>query len=211
MALSHQEVSMNGIRKLGMVCLAYVLVMGAGLRAGEDEHAADHAALRSLRDKLATAINHQDMNALSSCFAKTFTFTTLDQRVATRPEQVKAIYNELFQGPGAIISSLKSEPQADELTRFLDDHTGIAEGSSKETYVLKSGKSIDLTVRWTATVVKEADGWKVAAAHVGMNPLDNPLLTATNAFWKKVCLGSILGGLLLGVILGRFSRRTRTA
>jgi len=185
--------------------------MGAGLRAGEDERAADHAALRSLRDKVATAINQQDMNALSSCFAKTFTFTTLDQRVATRPEQVKAIYNELFQGPGAIIASLKTAPQADELTRFLDDHTGIAEGSSNETYVLKSGKSIDLTVRWTATVVKEADGWKVAAAHVGLDPLNNPLMAAANAFWKKICLGGILGGLLLGVILGRFTRRPRTA
>lgn len=202
---------MNGIRRLGPACLAFTLFVGTGLRASETDHAADHAALRSLKDKVATAINQQDMKALSSCFAKTFTFTTLDQKVATSPEQVQAQFEELFRGPGALITSLKTVPEADRLTRFLDNHTGIVEGSSRETYVLKGGKSIDLTVRWTATVVKEADGWKVAAAHVGLDPLENPLLAGANAFWKKVCLGGLLAGLLVGVMLGRYSRRPRTA
>ena len=202
---------MYGARRLGMACLAFALMMSVGLRAQEGEHAADHAALRSLRDKVATAINQQDMATLTSCFAKTFSFTLLNQQVATKPEQVQGIFNELFRGPSAIISSIKTEPQADGLTRFLDDHTGIAEGSSHETYVLKGGKAVNLTVRWSATVVKEDGIWKVATAHVGLNPLENPLLGAINSFWKKACLGGILAAVLLGVVLGRMSRRPRAA
>ena len=200
---------MNGVRRLAMACLA--LMLAVGLRAQEADRGADHAALRTLRDKVAMAVNQQDMNALNACFAKTFSFTLLNQRVATQPQQVQALFDELFRGPGALLVSVKTEPQADGLTRFLDDHTGIAEGSSRETYVLKGGKSVHLTVRWSATVVKEDGAWKVATAHVGLDPLDNPLLDAANSFWKKVCLGSLVLGLLLGALLGRVSRRPRTA
>ena len=44
--------------------------------AGADVHEADHVALRALRDKVAAAIDKQDIKGLASCFAKDFAFTT---------------------------------------------------------------------------------------------------------------------------------------
>jgi ketosteroid isomerase-like protein len=198
------------VRKLVVACLVGLLMAGTGLRADEDRQA-DHAALRELKTKVATAINQQDMKTLTSCFAKTFTFTTANQKTATTPEQVQALFDDLYRGPHAIIESLKTDPQADGPTRFIDTNTGIVQGSSQETYVLKGGKTVNVAVRWTATVVKEPDGWKVATAHVGLDPLENPILTAANAFWKKLCIGVALGGLLVGWLVGRSACCRRSA
>jgi len=75
-----------GIRKLGTACLACALSGGIALGAGEEERAADHAALRALREKVTAALNTQDVPALTSFLARKFTMTTVDQSTATRPE-----------------------------------------------------------------------------------------------------------------------------
>ena len=69
----------------GLACLALALGMGLGLRA-QDDRTADHAALRALRDTVTAAINKQDVQTLSGCLAKSFTFTTVNQRRAVKPE-----------------------------------------------------------------------------------------------------------------------------
>ena len=66
-----------------------------------------------------------------------------------------------------------------------------------------------MTVRWTATVIKEGDAWKVAAVHVGVDPLDNPILSGAVSLWKKVSIGALLGGLALGFVLARLTNRKK--
>jgi uncharacterized protein (TIGR02246 family) len=189
-------------------CVAALIVfVSAGMCAAQDPHAADHEALRALRNKVATAIDQQDAKTLATCLAKDFSFTTVNQKVATKPEQIQGIFDEFFKGPTSIIASLKTNPEADGLTRFLDDHTGIATGTSKDTYVLKSGKTVVLNERWSATVVKEGGEWKVASAHVGVDLLDNPLLAAAAGFWKLTALVALVGGLLVGFLAGRRTAR----
>lgn len=186
---------------------AAFLFASPALVGQEADRAADHEALRALKTRVAEAVSRQDTQALATCMAKSYTFTTINQRRVTTPEQMQAVFHEFFQGPAGFLVSHTTRPEADELTRFLDERTGIATGVSKETYVLKGGKSVDLTVRWTATVVKEGDAWKVAAAHVGVDPLDNPMLAGATGFWKTVALGAGLGGLILGFLAAFLLRR----
>ncbi len=195
--------------------LALILALGCASLvafAADDPREADHMALRALRDKVTTAINTQDLKALSSCFAKEFAFTTVTQAILTNEAQVQAFFNRMFRSDGALVTAMKTEPTADILTRFIDANTGICYGSTKDTYTMKSGKTVEMNLRWSATVVKENGEWKVALAHVGTDFLNNPVTEGLTAFAKKVGIGAGLGGLLLGFLLCRiFSRRKPAA
>jgi ketosteroid isomerase-like protein len=179
--------------------------------AAADGHEADHVALRALRDKAATAINKQDIKALASCFAKDFAFTAVNQTVLTNEAQMQDFFDRMFKSSDALVASLKTEPTADILTRFVDANTGVCYGSSKDTYTLKSGEVVEMDVRWSAAVVKENGEWKVALAHVGADFLNNPVLDGAKALVKKVGVGAGVGGLLAGGILGFMMGRCKKA
>ena len=199
---------------IGTVLTAAILLWaGASLEAfaADGDREADHAALRALRDRVATAINKQDLKTLASCFAKEFAFTAVTQTVLTNETQVQEFFDRMFRSSTALVSSLKTEPEADIPTRFLDANTGVCYGTSKDTYTMKSGQVVEMKVRWSATVVKEGGEWKVALAHVGADFLDNPVLEGVKGFAKKLGLGACVGGLLVGLVAGWLMGRGKRA
>jgi ketosteroid isomerase-like protein len=198
---------------IGLLLLAFAIqiVPLADAQPADDNHQADHVALRALRERVVTALGNQDMKTLTSCFATNFAFTTVTQDVLTNETQVQEFFDRMFHGDGALITSLKTEPKADILTRFLSDNVGVCYGTSKDTYTMKSGEVVEMNVRWSATVVKENGEWKVSIAHVGTDFLNNPVLDRVTSFWKKaVCAtgsaGIVMGG-IIGWILGRRGRK----
>jgi len=199
------------IRRLSLV-LALLLCAGSNSRAlaAEENREADHAALRALRDKVVQAIDNQDIKTLASCFAKEFAFTAVNQTVVTNETQMQELFDRMFRGNDALVTTLKTEPKADILTRFVDTNTGICYGSSKDTYTMKSGKVVEMNVRWSATVVKENGEWKVAIAHVGTDFLNNPVLEGVEEFTKMIGFGAGVGGLLVGLVIGRMLGRAKT-
>lgn len=192
------------------ICIVMAITVGRAKAAGADREP-DHVALRALRDKVVAAIDNQDIKSLSSCFAKEFAFTPVTQTLITNSAQMNEFYDRMFHSKDAIVTSVKTEPKADILTRFTDENTGICYGTSKETYAMKAGDIVSMNVRWTATVVKENGEWKVAAAHVGTDFLDNPVLARVASFWKKAALAGSCGGLLLGVLVGGLVLRRKPA
>ena len=146
---------------------------------------------------------------LATCCAREFVFTAIDQTLVTSEAQFNALFDRMFRTKDAPIASLKTEPEAAILTRFIDQNTGICYGTSKDTYTMKDGHAVTINAHWTATVVKENGEWKVAAAHVGTNFLDNPVLTHVISFWQKLAIGVGVIVLLVGVGLGRmlFARK----
>jgi uncharacterized protein (TIGR02246 family) len=150
----------------------------------------DHQALRQLRANVMTAVSNQDIKVLATYFAKDFVFVSADQTVITNREGLTAYYARLFTAATAPIAKIQTAIDADILTRFTDPNTGYCYGSSLTTYNLKSGRMMRMKERWTATVVREAGEWRIAAAHVGVDFLDNPYLrTRTLSIWQKMGIG----------------------
>ena len=191
--------------------LTLILCVGGHLTAiaADDNREADHVALRALRDKVSQAINKQDLKTLTSCFAKEFAFTAVNQTVLTNETQMQEFFDRMFHAGDALVTSMKTEPKADIPTRFIDTNTGVCYGSSKDTYTMKSGKVVEMNVRWSATVVKENGEWKVAIAHIGTDFLNNPVLDGVEKFTKMVGLGVGVGCLLLGFVIGRMLGRAK--
>ncbi len=197
-------------RQFGLT-LALCLCLAGSVRAfaADENHEADHVALRALRDKVATAIDSQDIRTLASCFAKDFAFIAVNQTVVTNEAQMQDFFDRMFRSSDALVTSLKTEPKADILTRFADANAGVCYGTSKDTYTMKSGKVVEMNVRWSATVVKENGEWKVAIAHVGTDFLDNPVLDGAKQFAKTVGVGAGVGGLVAGFLIGRMLGRAK--
>ncbi len=192
---------------IGVVVIIFSICLTSNAQTAELGSKADHDALRALKEKAVTAINSRDINALSSCMAKEFIFTAVDQTPLKSITEIDEYYKKNFDGPAAIVVSMKCEPVAEILTRFTDNNTGICYGSNKEFYKLKSGSEVTMNTRWTAVVVRENGEWKVAALHSGINFMDNPLLNKVAKAGYTFLVVGLIAGIIIGILFMIIFRR----
>jgi len=161
--------------------------------AADEKRAADHEALRALREKAAKAINVGDMKELRACLAKDFTFIASDQSVLTSGAELVTYWDGMFKNEKSPVVSVATKITAEILTKFTGPDTGYCRGTSRDVYTLRNKRKIALRNTWSTLLVKEEGAWKIGAAHVGINFLDNPVLAAKKMSW--------FGRLLVGVNL----------
>jgi len=167
-----------------IICIAANLSYAAGTAPDVE---ADHQALRVLKQNVVDALNGQDIDKLLTYFSKPFAFTTVTQEVLTSEDAVKDFYHRMLVSEDSPIKTYKVEPEADILTYFLSDKVGYCYGTSKDSYTLRrNDRTIEMTSRWTAVVVKENDQWKISVVHLGVDFTDNPILEANSmSMWQK--------------------------
>lgn len=170
---------------------------------GEDSA---HNELRKLRDDLIAAVNASDIDAMVRQMAPDVVITWQDGEVCRGPAEVKAFYERMAAKSKKTFQGYKIPPTADALTTlYADGKTGVVYGHSAGRYFLL-GKEIELTNRWTATVVKIDGQWKLAGYHVSMNVLDNPLLNSTKKIGLIAAGMSLVIGGAIGWVLAKRSR-----
>ncbi len=168
---------------MGGLCLAM-----QGMAADPD-CSSDHNALRALRDKVEISLNTGNMEDLRTCLAKDFTFITSDQTVLTNMTGMIAYWNSMFKDKKSPVTAMTSKFTADILTAFPSPGVGYCRGTSKDVYTLRNGRRIAMQNTWSAMLVKEKDDWKIRAAHIAVNVLDNPILAASKMSWfGKLCV-----------------------
>lgn len=183
------------------------------LRAGDeppgDKEDPAHEELRDLRKQLVEAVNKNDIDALLKLLDENVVVTWLDGRVSRGHKEVRAYIEEMLQGPNRKVERYESHPEVAELTHlYADGKVGVAYGSSTEKFVLTGGHELVVPTRWSATLVKKDGKWLIANFHGSTSMFDNPILGATvqrTAMWVGIIAG--VGGLIVGLILGRLIRR----
>src|SRR5664279_5734370 len=191
-------------KSLFIACLFLTLPLYA---AEEADHEI-HQELRGILTTVQTAVNSGNYDAMLPVLSKDIRATTITQEVMSGHEQVSAYFKHWF-GPGGFLKKLDMTFTADALTELSPDKTwGVVRGSGMERYTLADGRQYDMPTRWTATVVKEADGkWRLRTIHFGTNFLDNHILTeAKHAVVKYSAIAGGAGlvhGILSGFLLGR--------
>jgi ketosteroid isomerase-like protein len=193
-------------------CLMIAAVVTLGFSAVgntvpiEDRHE-EHEALRQLLTTVTTALNTRNLDALDNAFTRPASITSVDQQVFTDVSGFKDYYRQLFEGPKARIKTASFVPDADERTTFLSPTVGICRGSSRDTYHFTDGDERTMDTRWTATLVKESGGWKVAALHLGVNFLNNPVLTAAKRAVYIAAGVGLFAGIIVCCVIGWVRRR----
>lgn len=169
-----------------------------------------HQELRDLRNQISEAIVQRDPDRIFSMATDDLVFTAMDNVPLHGVKQARAYYDKMMHGPESIVTDMKISLEPDSLSILYDDgHVAISSGSSTVSFKLRAGLEFSAPLRWTATLVRDDDKWKIASAHFSANMFDNPI---ENAVEKNIWLitGAVLVfGLLLGFAAGRLSRGTR--
>ena len=190
------------MRKL-LACLLFTFP----LFAQEADHEI-HQELRAVLTTVQSAINSGNYDAMLPVISDSVRATTITQEVMSNRADVSAYFKKWF-GPGGFLKNLDMHLNADALTELSPDKTwGLVRGSGIETYTLSDGRHYPMKTRWTAVLIKEADGkWRLRAIHIGTNFLDNPILDdAKHAVVRYASIAGVVGlvvGLAIGFLFGR--------
>ena len=200
----------------GALILAVGLCLASGLTgdgpAAQEDRSEDRAALRTLRDAGARALNARDFAAAAALLHPEFTIVTVDQQRFNGLPAFQAYWQGLFQGPQASLRSVTLAPET-ETTRFLGEDVAVSQGTSSDTYVFADGDTRVMKARWSAVSQKVDGQWKLRHVHIGTSLFDNPVLhAATRVAWRTAIgagLIALIVGLGAGFLLGRRSGARR--
>jgi ketosteroid isomerase-like protein len=192
--------------RIVLVVGALVLLTGA-LRAQEGKEDPAHDELRKMKAQLVEAVNKPDFDAALTHLDKDVVVTWLDGRVSKGPKEVREYLDRMTKGPDRKVESFKTDPTVDDLTH-LYGNTGVAFGSSKDTFKLTDGSDFTVNTRWTATMVKDGGAWKITSLHASTNVFDNEVLSLYLR-WRSYLVAAVagLGGLVVGLLVGAMFRR----
>ena len=191
---------------LAISALAALCIMPQA-RAEEADHAI-HEELRGLLREVVTAMNTGQYDRMLPYLSENVEATSVTQEVMSSRADVSRYFQEWF-GPTGYMRKMEMRLDADALTELSPDKTwGLVRGKALERYEAKDGDLFDFVTRWTAVMVKDADGkWRLRAIHFGTNHLDNPVLTKVQrTLIRDGIIGAIvalLAGLAAGVWFGR--------
>ena len=194
--------------------IVLIFLGGANLSAAVDEpdHAI-HEELRSLVKGIEEAINSEEYDKLAPYFHEDLRVTTSNQEVLSSSSDIDNYFNFWF-GPEGFLKRVEMKLTPDALTELYADKTmGIVRGSGEENCYLSDSRFFPMKTRWTATVIKDDDGkWRILSLHIGINFLDNPVLSVAEESGKYFALAGAFGGLIAGLIAGFVLwRRRRTS
>jgi uncharacterized protein (TIGR02246 family) len=197
--------------------LALFLVCFAAVASAQDSGIGDlsesrvealHEELRGLRATMERALNERDLDTIVANVTNDVLFTTMNGDVVRGPEEIREYFEKMLSGPDAVVESVTSSFEADDLSLLLEDDVAIAFGYSDDQYVLRNGMDFRVRARWSATMVRRDERWLIANFHYSTNMFDNPVLDAQRATLIK---GSVLVAvvvLLVGFFVGRARGRS---
>ena len=161
-----------------LLAVSFLLVSFATCASTDTGTEADHEQLRQLLQQAQVAVNGDRPELLEAHLHKDYVITVMNQEVVTRDRTLVQLFHEWFKQPGAILKSLQTRPEASIKTNIYQGRFGVCYGTSVDTYELSDGRKFEFNSNWTATVIKEDDRWKLLALHVGVDPIENPLIDA---------------------------------
>lgn len=166
--------------------------------------------ITSLREAIVDAYNKRDIDALLSHLEPDVVITWQNAEVCKGHDSVRAYYDKMFNGPEKIVSKLSANPKI--IGRQVHGDWALSWGSLGDAYELEDGLTFEFDSRFTATIARHDDGWKVASFHASVNAFENPILgiaVKKVALWACLIAGVI--GLTLGIVIGSFLRRRKAA
>jgi ketosteroid isomerase-like protein len=197
---------MTSRAKVWLFSFAMALLAAMSATA-QEQRKADHDQLRELMKRGAEALNTRKLDAMAPYLHPDFTVVTVDNRKLRGLPEFKQYWSGLFEGKDAVLKSIVTKPEADELSRFLDDNTGMSFGTSDDRYTFNDGDVRQMKSRWSAVVQKDGDAWKIVSVHFSANLLDNPVLDAAKQAVQKWALIAGAIGIAVGLAFGFLMRR----
>ena len=156
-------------------------------------------AIGALRAALVEAFNKGDIDGLLAHIDPEAVVTWQNGEVCHGPSAVRAYYDKMIASPNHIVSRLSVNPEVDD--RHVYGTWAVSSGNLHDEYWLTDGSNFRFDSRFTATIAKRGDVWKVSSFHASVNAFNNPILKI--AAKKSGTWGAAIGavaGLVVGII-----------
>lgn len=163
-------------------------------------------AITLLRQELIDSFNKGDLDRLLSHLDGDVVITWQNAEVCRGPDAVRAYYDKMMTGPDRRVEKVSADPKVDD--RHVYGDWAVSWGSMNDRFVLTDGSDLSMNSRFTASIARRGDAWKVTSFHVSVNAFDNPILgyAAKKAGTWAGLLGA-LAGLLIGLVAGMMIKR----
>lgn len=175
----------------------------------QEPQSAVHNELRILKTRLVDAMNKSDIDGMLAELHPNVVITWQNAEVSRGHRGVREYLEKMTKGEHPIVNGYHADINVDDLTTLYGDNTGVAYGSSVETFDLAGGQSFTLHGRWSATMVRENGRWLLASVHASSNLFDNPLLNAARKLLYVGVMVSFLIALFIGWFIGRRTARAK--
>jgi ketosteroid isomerase-like protein len=193
---------------------AFVILLGTTTHSQTSQPVTEPDPMKAidlLRNELVDSFNKGDVDRLLSHLDPDVVITWQNGEVCRGPQAVKAYYDRMMTGESRVVRRLSAEPVVDD--RHIYGDWGVSWGNLHDQYELNDGSKFKFDSRFTATLARRGDAWKVTGFHASVNAFDNPVF-AIGA--KKIAVWSGMGGAVLGVAVGAaaaliVARRKRAA
>jgi ketosteroid isomerase-like protein len=172
---------------------------------------ADREQLARLRESLTEAVIDRNVEQQLEYVLPDVVTIWQNNQVARGHDALRDFLSQIDSGEESVFRGYTERPTSEQVTILPGGNAAIAQGTSVPHYQWM-GLEFDLENRWSATLVKTDDTWKIAAYHVSGNLIDNPLLTAAKqtVYWATGI--ALVAGILLGVMGSKLvGKRHRTA
>jgi ketosteroid isomerase-like protein len=131
-------------------------------------------------------------------------FTAMNNERVHGIDGTKAYYQKMMVGTGRIIKDMSITAEADDLTTLYNGgNTGVVTGTSNADFKLMAGLEFSVPLRWTATLIRADNTWKIAGIHFSANMFDNPLMSASGSLSRWIAILGIPLAFLLGLWFAR--------
>jgi ketosteroid isomerase-like protein len=196
-----------------LIAIALALLLGNSGSAQTTQAHNDADALNAinlLRTELVDSFNKGDLDRLLSHLAPDVVITWQNGEVCRGPQQVRDYYEKMMTGPNKVVAAVSSNPQVTD--RHIYGDWAVSWGVMNDHFQLTDGSDLDMNSKFTATIARTGDEWKVTSFHLSVNAFDNSILRL--AIRKaSIWVGCIVGvvALLVGIVLGRLSKRKPSA
>ncbi len=162
------------------------------------------AELGEFRERVVAAYEARDLEALIEDVGPRVVFTWQNAERNRGPDEFRAFYKKMMDGEDSVVSDVTTKFEIDGGAELYGDSTAVVCGTTVDEFKLRNGQDLTLDSKWTATLVKSDNDWKIVSYHVSANVFQNPILTVAKSYLLTFAsVGSLLG-FVLGALITWF-------
>jgi hypothetical protein len=148
-----------------LLVLLLLLMIFIPFTANADQYDADRHQMKLMLIDIQNKLNKRQFDPLMPYFDKHAVITFLDARTVVGKREIEAYIEKMMTGSNPILRSFTVEGSEDTPAMVYSNNTATAHGWIKNNFDFVIGGKKVMEGRWTATLIKEGNAWKIVALH----------------------------------------------